>query len=444
MTQVLQANKRYVVLGLGLSGLATVRFLLAQGIHPEVMDTRSHPPGSDWLDEHAPQLVTYFGELPEDALLDTDYVIISPGLSVALPAVQNAIVQGIEVIGDVELFARLNTKPVIAVTGSNGKSSVVTLTHQVLCAAGLKAALGGNIGTPVLELLDTDYDVVVLELSSFQLETTQSLRPTSSCILNITEDHMDRYSDFSAYTAAKQRIYQGAELCIYKQDDANTLPPKGINAVSFGYHQGDFHVAVREHDDTPYLYAKNQAILPLSDLALREPHNVENALAVMALVSPFNISACSLKKALGDFKGLSHRAQLVAEINGVRFINDSKATNVGAAIAAITSFAPSAKQLYLIAGGDAKGADLSPLTDVLNQHVARVFCLGKDGDAIAALCPHSQKVASIHHAVEDAALLASPGDVVLLSPACASLDMYPNFMARGDDFCQAVLAREAV
>jgi len=432
-------NRQITVLGLGVTGLGIVRFLLSQGIQPNVVDSRENPPGVDWLKQHAANLNTHFGDLNNAALSACDMIIISPGLSLKTPAVTQAMNAGVEIIGDVELFARINTKPVVAVTGSNGKSTVVTLAYEVLKTAGYKVALGGNIGTAVLDLLDGDFDVFVLELSSFQLDTTDSLKASSATVLNISEDHLDRYDSYQAYIDSKLSIYNGAELLVINADDRQTHPVSRTLApqVSFGETQGDYHLA--QHYNEAYFMVKGEAYLPVSTLAVVGKHNYLNTLAVMALLSPFEITKAHYKTALSQFNGLAHRCQFVGELNSVKYFNDSKATNVGATIAAIDSLAGKQQNLVVIAGGDAKGADLEALKPYVEQHVKALICFGKDAKELVALTAKGHLTTNMSEAVALAKQLSTSGDTVLLAPACASIDMYNNYMQRGDDFVHCVL-----
>ncbi|GAB0111691.1 UDP-N-acetylmuramoyl-L-alanine--D-glutamate ligase [Pseudoalteromonas distincta] len=433
-------NKQITVLGLGVTGLGIVRFLLSHGLAPKVVDSRVTPPGIDWLKEHAPNLDTHFGNLDDAELCSSNMIIISPGLSLKIPAVANAINTGVEVIGDVELFARINTKPVVAVTGSNGKSTVVTLAYEVLKEAGYKVALGGNIGTAVLDLLNDDFDVYVLELSSFQLDTTTNLKPVSATVLNVSEDHLDRYDSYQAYIDSKLSIYDGAELIVVNADDIQTHPVERATTplISFGAQQGDYHLA--QHNAKTHFMLKGDAFLPVDTLAVVGKHNYLNTLAVMALLSPFEVSKDQYKNALGQFNGLAHRCQFVAELNGVKYFNDSKATNVGATIAAIDSLASNSENLIVIAGGDAKGADLNALKPYIEQHVKALICFGKDASDLAAITNKSYLTNNMEEAVALANVLSSTGNIVLLAPACASIDMYSNYMQRGDEFVQCVMA----
>lgn len=433
-------NKRITVLGLGVTGLGIVRFLLSHNVLPIVADSRANPPGMDWLLEHAPELTTHFGDLNNAMLSDSDIIIISPGLSLSTNAVAKAIAAGVEVIGDVELFARLTDKPVVAVTGSNGKSTVVTMTYEVLKTAGYKVGLGGNIGTAVLDLLTDDllndgFDVFVLELSSFQLDTTTSLKPISASVLNVSEDHLDRYENYQGYINSKQTIYRNASLAVVNKDDSATYTD-AKKQLSFGLTDGDYCLNSYQGED--YFTVQGEPLLPVNCLNVVGSHNQLNALAVMALLSPFTISREDYRQAFSKFTGLAHRCQFVAELNGVKYFNDSKATNVGATIAAIASLANQAKQLVVIAGGDAKGADLNALKPYLQDQLKALICFGKDANALVALTDKGHLTANMDEAVSLAKELSTAGDIVLLAPACASIDMYNNYMQRGEHFSQCV------
>lgn len=428
-------DKKITVLGLGVTGLGIVRFLLSHQIIPKVVDSRSNPPGVQWLNDNASECDARFGDLERADLSSADMIIISPGIALYEPSVAEAMSSGVEVIGDIELFARLNRVPVVAVTGSNGKSTVVSLAAEVFKAAGLKVGLGGNIGTPILSLLEENYDVYVLELSSFQLETTHSLACRSAMILNITEDHMDRYPDFEGYCLAKHRIYAHAEQIIFNADDPQTLP-RSHSGCSVSVECGDYRVI--EHAGVSYFSAFGEKRFPTDTLALLGKHNQFNALAVLALLNSFDLSIDSYKSAFSLFQGLEHRCQLVTTHNGVRYFNDSKATNVGATIAALESLSTDAGKMILIVGGDAKGADLTPLIMPLKRYCRAIFCFGQDGAQFLPLHPQASLVCNLDEAVRKSVALANEGDSVLLAPACASIDMYPNYMARGDAFCELV------
>lgn len=437
--QDLLTAKRIAVVGLGQSGLATVRFLLSKGIKPVLMDTRKQPAG---LEQIAAEKVDgiYLGELDANRLAQMELIIVSPGLSVKHPALRFAKLQGAKVIGDVELFACYNTKPVVAITGSNGKSTVTKLTEAMLQHSGIQALAAGNIGLPVLDALaKTETEVYVLELSSFQLETTANLRLVAAANLNVSADHLDRYQDLADYAAAKQRIYQHSALAVYNADDALTIPTVATQVLALSLTDSSSGYGIVQHQGQDYLLVAGEPLLPVTEMSLFGKHNQFNALAAAALALAAGASRQAIASTLRSFRGLAHRCELVAERHGVRWVNDSKGTNIGATLAALAGLRSSvAGKLILIAGGDAKGADLTELQPALQRDVQQLITLGQDGPAIAALLPDSIQVKTIQQAVKTAASLAQPGDMVLLSPACASLDMFKSYADRGEQFAAAV------
>lgn len=429
----------HLVLGLGATGLSVVRFLCNKGIVPMVMDSRVNPPGSEQLIEEFPNVELISGGFDCRYIVQAEQIIISPGVPVSTPEVRVALDMGIEVIGDIELFAReiKDLSPrVIGITGSNGKTTVTTLVGLMAEADGKKVAIGGNIGTPALDLLSLNADLYVLELSSFQLETTTSLNCTAATCLNISEDHMDRYCDLNAYKDAKLSLYHQTHLSLYNRDDENTEPNLTGNIQSFGLNPpniDDWGIK-----DGILIYGETY-LMPIKDVALMGSHNLANILAAMALANAANISKSAMVKVAETFTGLPHRFEKIAEKNGVIYINDSKATNVGSTVAALSGLSDFSGRIFLIAGGDGKKADFSPLSTSF-EHVHQLITLGRDGEKIATLKPESIQVKNMEQAVKVASERAQNGDLVLLSPACASLDMYPNYMARGDDFKACVEA----
>lgn len=436
MNAKLFQGKRVAVIGLGLSGLATVRFLLKQGMKPVLMDTRLKVSGLEQIPADKVDGI-YLGELDANRLAHMDVLVVSPGLDPKHPAIRFALAQGALLIGDVELFALQNQKPVLAITGANGKSTVTSLTAHMLQCSGLRAVAAGNIGLPILDALQSDADVFVLELSSFQLDTTHSLQSKAACILNVTEDHMDRYGTMAAYAASKQRVYQGTDLAIYNKADALTTPKTSVASLALDLAGADYGVV--QHQGESWLQVAGSPLMPVRDMTIVGLHNQFNALASCALALAAGASREGLVKALQSFTSLPHRCQLVLDHKAVRWVNDSKATNVGATLAAIAGLRPEVKgQLILIAGGDGKGADFSELAAVLNTDVDHLITLGQDGPAIAALKAGSFEVKDLMAAVKTAAQLATANDLVLLSPACASLDMFKNYEDRGQQFAAAV------
>ena len=439
---VLNLNKRYLIIGAGKTGQSVARYLRRHGATFALLDSRPTPPVLD--PKTFAGIDVFSGSFSACNLNDFDVLVVSPGVSVLTPEIVAAQREGAEVIGDIELFARdvnqRNPAPhVLAVTGSNGKSTVVSMLGAVLMAANANAAVGGNLGTPALDLLDShaDANIYVLELSSFQLETTQTLRPTAATVLNVSEDHMDRYADLEAYAEAKQRIYHNTACCVFNAADPLTRPV-GKRAVSFASSEeygADFYVATSDvmHADEPLL----------ATAALRVPgiHNAANAAATIALLSALpqekQISIEHIREGLTAFGGLPHRGEWIAEKDGVDWINDSKGTNVGATLTAIKGMS---KPVVLIAGGDGKGADFSPLAST-HPYLRAAVLIGRDGHLIAQQLQDNVDVfdaRDMHAAVLQAEQLAQPGDCVLLSPACASFDMYPSYEARGEDFVTVV------
>ncbi|HEA3278040.1 TPA: UDP-N-acetylmuramoyl-L-alanine--D-glutamate ligase [Pasteurella multocida] len=421
-------NKKVTVIGLGKTGLSCVDFLLAKQADVRVIDTRMQPAGAEQLAKNVP---LHTGSLNQQWLLESDLIIISPGLAVKTPEIQTALVAGIEVIGDIELFCREAKKPIIAITGSNGKSTVTSLVAHMVNAAGLKVGMGGNIGIPALSLLEQAHDMYVLELSSFQLETTYSLKATSATVLNISEDHMNRYVDLEDYRQAKLKIYHHAQTAVINAEDALTAMDGLKNGVSFGEDNADYWLKTEK--GRSYLMAKDERVLACDEMKLVGRHNYMNALAAIALAQAAGIPLESIRRALREFNGLDHRFQLAHFAHGVRWVNDSKATNVGSTVAALTGLQLNGT-LHLLLGGDGKGADFSELASLINQPNIICYCFGQDGEQLAALSPRSQRFSTMEEAINALRPTLSAGDMVLLSPACASLDQFSSFEQRGDEF----------
>ncbi|MDA7085261.1 UDP-N-acetylmuramoyl-L-alanine--D-glutamate ligase [Pseudomonas sp. SA3-5] len=436
-----------IVVGLGKSGMSLVRFLARQGLAFAVVDTRANPPELSTLREQFPQVEVRCGELDVDFLCRASELLISPGLAIATPALQEAARRGVKLSGDIELFARYAKAPIVAITGSNAKSTVTTLVGEMAAAAGKQVAVGGNLGTPALDLLGDEVELYVLELSSFQLETTDQLNAEVATCLNISEDHMDRYASLAAYHLAKHRIFRGARQVVVNRDDALSRPlvADDMPCWSFGLGKPDFkRFGLLEENGEKYLAYQFDALLPVRELKIRGAHNQSNALAALALGQAVGLPMAPMLEALKRFAGLPHRCQWVGERNAVSYYDDSKATNVGAALAAIEGLgADIAGKLVLIAGGDGKGADFCALAKPVAQFCRAVVLLGRDAERLAAALDDSVpliRVTSLEEAVQRSAELAQLGDAVLLSPACASLDMFKNFEERGRLFAQAVEA----
>ena len=431
-------DKKVIIIGLGLTGLSCVDFFLARGVTPRVMDTRQAPPGLDNLPE---TIERHLGSLNDAWLLEADLIIASPGMALAHPSLSAAADAGVEIIGDIELFCREAQAPIVAITGSNGKSTVTTLVGEMAKAAGVSVGVGGNIGLPALMLLDPEKELYVLELSSFQLETTYSLHAKAATVLNVTEDHMDRYPfGLQQYRAAKLKIYENAQVCVVNADNALTMPVRGADerCVSFGIDVGDYHLNHQQGDT--WLRVKGEKVLNAKEMKIVGRHNYTNALAALALADAVGLPRSSSLQALTTFTGLAHRFQLAYNHNGVRWINDSKATNVGSTEAALNGLQVDGT-LHLLLGGDGKSADFSPLTRYLQGDNIHLYCFGRDGAELAALRPDAAtQTNTMEEAMRMIAGKVQPGDMVLLSPACASLDQFKNFEQRGDVFTR--LAKE--
>jgi len=445
MTQLIASSKLKVVAGLGVTGLSVARHLNEMGERFVVLDSRTNPPCLAQLQSELPEVSLVLGELNDDAFLGADEVILSPGLSRQHPAVKTAVEAGIPVIGDIELFARCTSAPIVAITGSNGKSTVTTLVGEMFAEAGIDAAVGGNLGVPVLDLLAPNVAYYVLELSSFQLESVLALNAEVATVLNISLDHMDRYQSLLDYHQAKHRIFIGARQVVTNRDDRLSAALVGdtVKQWSFGLDQPDFKgFGLRQHQGESWLYYQFEPLLAERELGMTGRHNTANALAALALGTAAGLPMDPMLAVLRRFEGLPHRCQRVATRNGVTYINDSKATNVGATLAAIAGLR-GADNLVLIAGGQGKGQDFAPLASALQGAVRQLILMGEDaaviGDAVAGTVP-VLFATGLDAAVKVAAQVAKSGDIVLLSPACASFDMFQGFADRGEQFVRAAEA----
>lgn len=432
---------RVLVVGLGITGLSVVRFLSGKANVAGLADDRVEVPKLDQLRALAPAASVYTGSYAELDLADFDTILLSPGVPRRSELVLKALELGLDVIGDIELFARVVEAPVVGVTGSNGKSTVVHLLTEMAKASGINVALGGNFGVPALDLLEQQAQLYVLELSSFQLESTQSLKTVVSVVLNITPDHMDRYESVAEYAHTKARIYNGARTCLVNRDDAlaSSLPPKKAD-IGFGLGQPpkSQDYGVIKVQGKRFLAQGETPLIATSDLKIVGRHNQSNALAALALGDVAGLNAMAMLDTLKDYRGLDHRTQWVAEQDGVLWINDSKATNTGATMAALSGMEC---PVILIAGGQGKGADFAVLNSSVAAHCREVILLGEDAATIASALEDAKKITfvnSMEEAVQHAADVALRGDCVMLSPACASFDMYRGYAARGADFMQKV------
>lgn len=433
---------RAVVAGLGKTGQSVIRHLRARGWQVSATDTRAEPPGLAALLADAPGITVATGGLDARLLADADCVVASPGLPQDDAFFVAARSRGLPVIGDIELFARSGARPVVGITGTNGKSTVTTLVARMAERAGLATRAGGNLAPPALELLEGGpAQMYVLELSSYQLETTQSLVLEAATVLNVTPDHMDRYADVAAYAAAKARIFERCATAVINLDDplVAAMPRAGQKTSSFSLLPGSgADYGLLAEGGREWLSHHGEKLVVMDELRIVGSHNAANALAALALGEALGLPRAAMIEALREFPGLPHRAAFVAELDGVRYVNDSKGTNVGATLAAVAGFRG---PLLVIAGGDGKGQDFSPLRAAFAGKVRRVLLIGRDAQAIevalAGACD-TQRCASLEEAVAAAARHARSGDTVLLSPACASLDMFRDYTHRGQVFADAV------
>jgi UDP-N-acetylmuramoylalanine--D-glutamate ligase len=443
-------GKTVLVLGLGDTGLSALRWLARRGARLRAADTRAAPPSLGALRAEQPGLQVALGRFDEALLAGVDAVVASPGIALREPILRAAVARGVEVVGDVEIFGRAVALAapgarLLGITGTNGKSTVTELAGAMGRAAGLNTVVCGNIGLPVLDALDSpegrDAELFVIELSSYQLETTSSLALDAAAMLNLTQDHMDRYDSMEDYARAKQRIFANADQRVVNRDDPWSRAMGDAQSFSFGIGE--------PRDDREWgmdaarmkILRGDKPIVDLDDMAITGLHNAANAMAAHALGSALEIEPRALAQALVEFAGLPHRVELVARAKGVSFYDDSKGTNVGASVAALEGFR---ERVVLIAGGEGKGQDFAPLAPAVKAHARAVVLIGRDAPAIAAALAETgvtlALAASMEEAVDASYALAHSGEAVLLSPACASFDMFRNYAHRGDAFAQAARA----
>nr|WP_294841315.1 UDP-N-acetylmuramoyl-L-alanine--D-glutamate ligase [uncultured Methylotenera sp.] len=448
--QIALKDKKVLVLGLGDTGLSALRWLNRQGARLSVADTRAVPPGLDVLKTELPDAVVYTGALTSAVFDGVDLAVISPGVPLSEPEIQAAIQRGVPVVGDVELFAQYRpaSAKLIAITGANGKTTVTTLVGEMCKAAGLKTIVAGNIGLPVLDTLSMETpDVYVLELSSFQLETTSSLLADAATMLNLSEDHMDRYEGMQGYAVAKAHIFYHAKLQVLNRDDAWSMmmARAKLPQVTFGLDDAvnEQDYGIKQVNGEAWLSCGAHDLMNIRDLKIAGLHNASNALAAIALCRGIGLDFAPIIQTLYNFKGLPHRVEWVANIDEVDYFDDSKGTNVGATCAALSGLS---QTVVLIAGGDGKGQDFSPLKEAVSANARAVVLIGRDAPLIEAELLSTNipmyHAADLPEAVTIAKKLAQAGDAVLLSPACASLDMFKNYVHRAEVFVAAVKRME--
>ena len=441
---VIVSDRRTLVVGLGKTGLSCVRYLCEQGRDVAVADSRMAPPGLDELRAGWPELPVYLGDFDGELFAGFNELVVSPGISIAEPAIRRAAEKGAVTRGDIDLFAEAAEAPVIAITGSNGKTTVTTLVGEMARAAGRHVEVGGNIGTPALDLLGRGADLYVLELSSFQLETTHELNALAATVLNVSDDHMDRYPTKMAYFQAKQRIFNGCQNAVVNLDDALSTPMARdtLRFLCFGFHRVNPDTfSTRDDDEGTWITFGFDNLLLAQELGLMGSHNISNVMAALALGHAAGIPMDVMLDTARTFRGLPHRCEFIRRVGDVDYINDSKGTNVGATVAAVDSLVPADGKIVLIAGGEGKGADFSLLAEPVAAHCRAVVLIGADAGLIESAL--GERIETLHatdmgDAVRKAAKLAVAGDRVLLSPACASFDMFRDYTDRGDSFRKQV------
>ena len=443
---LIQRGGLKVVAGLGISGVSAVNFLHEKGYRVAVTDSRAVPPGHDQIPA---DVQTSFGQFDQDLLLSAEEIIISPGLDPKLPEIQAAIAKGIPVISEIQVLRRATDKPIVAITGSNAKSTVTTLIGLMAENAGKKVAVGGNLGRPALDLTKDDPELYILELSSFQLETTSNLNAEVAVVLNLSEDHLDRHGDMMGYHTAKHRIFQGVKKVVHNRDDSLTRPlvPDATPMQSFGLNAPDMNQygVLRETDGTMWLARGRERLLKSSDMYIQGTHNVANALACLALGEAIDLPLESMLETLKTFKGLEHRCEFVKDVNGVRYYNDSKGTNIGATLAALDGLGAAIEvqqgKVAIILGGQGKGQDFTALRESLSKFAKVAVLIGEDRPVIEKAIEGTTTLLHAESLAEAVALCqqnTQPNDVVLLSPACASFDMFSGYPQRGHQFVALV------
>ncbi|MFT5576115.1 MAG: UDP-N-acetylmuramoylalanine--D-glutamate ligase [Bermanella sp.] len=440
---LIATDKLRVVIGLGATGLSCARFLRSKQIGFRVADSRKLPPGLTPFEKEFPDVELVLGAFSLNQFTSAYELFVSPGVSLKEPAIASAMVAGVKVSGDLDLFVQNAAAPIAAITGSNGKSTVTTLLGEMAARDGRRVAVGGNLGTPMLDLIDREHELYVLELSSFQLERCATVNAEVATVLNVSEDHLDHHGSLLNYHQAKHRIFRACKQAVVNRDDTLTHPlvPESVKIWRFGLEKpgrNEFGLITRSGER--YLAFGDECLMPCSKLAIAAQHNIANALAALAMGHALGLELPSMLEALREFTGLPHRCQLAGEFRNVEFFDDSKGTNVGAAVASLKGLGEN-HRVVLIAGGEAKGADLSGLIDALLDVGRAAVFIGEAAADLTELLGERlpSTIAETMDAAVDAAFsMAESGDAVLLSPACASFDMFENYEHRGRCFSQAV------
>lgn len=444
------SNGKIVIVGLGSTGISCAKYFTFTGQHFKVVDSREDPPGLKELLELFPEAEVELGAFKKETFISAGCLVVSPGVSLLTPEIVTAKENGVRITGDIDIFSKRVNAPIVAVTGSNGKSTVVAILAEILQKANVNFALGGNLDgisfKPALDmLLEPEKELYVLELSSFQLETTDKLNAAVAVLLNLSEDHMDRYEGLEDYYKAKANIFNGCKQILINREDKFSELSRSLDVPirDFGFGRpSEYGIGLLENDGEQYLAIQTEKVAAVSELKIVGEHNVLNMLAAIGLALAIDIDLKSIRQGVKSFAGLPHRCQWVACKNDVEFYNDSKGTNVGATVAAIDGLGQRISgKIILIAGGTAKGADFSELRPVVNQWCKEVVLIGVDAIELGSSLDDGVRkyfAASMSDAVLTAYSHASQGDVVLLSPACASFDMFDSFQHRGEAFISAV------
>jgi UDP-N-acetylmuramoylalanine--D-glutamate ligase len=431
-----KSTAKILVVGLGKTGMSIAYYLRQLGFEFAVVDSLDKPALNDELLEKMPDIPVFTGGFDTNIFDLATHIVVSPGISMQEPVIQKTLSRGVVALSDIDILACSVSKPIVAITGSNGKSTVTTLLGEMAKADEVNVAVGGNLGIPALDLISDEIELYILELSSFQLERTSQLNATVATVLNISEDHLDRHAGMENYIKQKYNVFAGNGFMVINADDPEVMAMQDSsrNVVTFGLeHSADYHIKKTEKGN--FLAFQKREILSVNELKILGRHNQANALAALALGKVVNLSEQAMCYALKHYQGLKHRMQFIADIKGVRWVNDSKATNIGACIAALQSFQD--KKIILIAGGDAKGANISELLPSLIEKVQTLLVIGKDAElikqAVNGLIPIIE-AGTLKKAVKEAKKIADVGNIVLLSPACASIDQFENYKERGRCF----------
>ncbi|WP_343183253.1 UDP-N-acetylmuramoyl-L-alanine--D-glutamate ligase [Buchnera aphidicola (Neophyllaphis podocarpi)] len=430
-------DKNIVIIGIGKTGMSCIKFFLRKNIIPKVLDEKTYI--NKELKKIPKNIEYYLGEINKKWILEANIIVVSPGINLKNPIFKLATKLGIEIIGDIELFCRETKLSIIAITGSNGKSTVSTMLLNMLKKSKYRVTIGGNIGFPVLNIIEDNFDILILEISSFQLESTKKLKTKISIIINLSRDHMDRYNkNMQEYSSIKNKIYNNAEICLFNLEDKLTYPNKNIKSKKISFNSKNADYCLKKHKNKLWIYNKNIKLFNISKMKLKNLHNHINAMIAIAIVNILNIPIKKVEKELINFKGLKHRFELIYSKDGIKWINDSKSTNIGSTKSAIKNL-NTKSNIRILLGGDGKNTNFLELKKYLEPNYITIYCFGKDKNKIANILPKkTKKYKNLKEAMRDIFIQVKSGDTVLLSPACASTDQFLNFKHRGNMFIKLV------